>query len=352
MEPLIPLANLPNPIQERLREKRNKILDALEEEERQAEQDERERESIEKEENTHKRREEAAKERERLQQARELQKKMGRALLQDVGKAKQKEEQEKEAQRLRDQEEDQKRKSPSVKKKTVAFVGIPGRSDDTKHEQSNPMDWGDITPARLQPSKRRTLMSPSLLDKHPMKMSVVERVPGGQPTIPKSPPPFSRQNAPDSDDESNPEDTSECSESDISDEEPILETDEVDYDFAQHQREIALQYYKKRNTIGQEAAKATMNHVHDLDEDLTHVRVNYSCRYLFSKINKFRYRTHRSRFVTPQNQLSLNSKPADLLLLTVRQHPSQLTMFRLLWVQVCYLHHPHGLFSMLYALVN
>ncbi|KAF4615400.1 hypothetical protein D9613_002675 [Agrocybe pediades] len=265
VEPLIPLANLPAPIKEQLREKRNRILDALEEEERLAEIAEQEREAKEMAENMRKRKEEATKEKDRLKQARELQKKMGRALLENVGKAKQKEQQEQEAQRLQDLAEDQKRKSPSAKKKTVAFADVAPL--DGVEDKSSQMDWGDITPARLQPQKRR-LMTQSLLDKHPMKMSVVERVPGGQPTISKSSLPARQSHeVPDSDDESDPEKDSEVSETDVSDEEPVLETDEVDYDFAQHQREIALEYYKKRNIVGQEAAKAMMNHSHDLEEE-------------------------------------------------------------------------------------
>ena len=35
----------------------------------------------------------------------------------------------------------------------------------------------------------------------------------------------------------------------------------------QHQREIALAYFEKRNTIGADAARAMSAHSHDLDDD-------------------------------------------------------------------------------------
>lgn len=266
MEPLLPLATLPPSARDRLRERRNRILDVLEQEE----QEEELRQTEGEEEALQKRREEAMKEKDKKKEARELQKKMGRALLQTIGKDKQKEEEEKEAQRLRDEEAD-KRRSPSIKKKTVAFAESTDIADEEEsREKSVTANWGDVVPARLQGTKRPTLLSQALLDRHPMKMSVVERVPGGQPTIPKpSPTSWQRpKESVDSDDESDQEQdgNSDEEETDV-DAEPLLDADAVDLDHAQHQREIALQYYQKRNTIGQTAAAAMMNHSHDADED-------------------------------------------------------------------------------------
>ncbi|KJA27022.1 hypothetical protein HYPSUDRAFT_52063 [Hypholoma sublateritium FD-334 SS-4] len=265
VEPLLPLATLPPPARDRLRERRNRILDILEQEEQQEElrQAEGEEEALQK------RREDAMKEKDKKKEARELQKKMGRALLQTIGKDKQKEEEEREAQRLRDEEAD-KRRSPSIKKKTVAFAESPDIADEDGSKKSVAEDWGDVVPARLQGTKRPTLLSQALLDRHPMKMSVVERVPGGQPTMPKtSPTPWQRLKEPvDSDDESDQEQDGNSDEEDTDvDAEPLLDADAVDLDYAQHQREIALQYYQKRNAIGQTAAAAMMNHSHDADED-------------------------------------------------------------------------------------
>ena len=259
VEPLIPLASLPPTAQERLRERRNRILDLLEEEESRAEKTEKQRELENEEENLRKRKEEAAREKDKIREARELQKKMGRALLQNMGKAREKEEKEREAQRLLDEEADR-RRSPSIKKKTVAFAEAV---DQVKNAEADPVQegWGDVIPARLGHNNRPTLMSQNLLDNLPMKSSVVERIPGGRRSFPKSPRPT--QQTFDSDDESEPEaDSGPETEAGL-DDEPVLEQDEVDFDLAQHQREIAMEYFKKRSTLGGEAAAAMMNHSHN-----------------------------------------------------------------------------------------
>ena len=41
-----------------------------------------------------------------------------------------------------------------------------------------------------------------------------------------------------------------------------MEWDVDGYDFAQHQREIALAYYEKRATVGADALAAMRNHEH------------------------------------------------------------------------------------------
>ena len=262
VEPLIPLSSLPSTDQARLRERRNRILDLLEEEEAKAEKTEKQRELENKEENLRKHKEEAAREKDKIREARELQKKMGRALLQNMGKAREKEEKEREAQRLLDEEADR-RKSPSIKKKTVAFVEAVDQVENVESD-SVPESWGDVIPARLGHNNRPTLMSQTLLDNLPMKSSVVERVPGGQRSLPKSPRPT--QKFFDSDDESDPgADSSSETEAGLNDE-PVLEQDEVDFDLAQHQREIAMEYFRKRSTLGGEAAAAMMNHSHDTSD--------------------------------------------------------------------------------------
>jgi hypothetical protein len=184
---------------------------------------------------------------------------MGRALLQNMGKAREKEEKERETQRFLDEEADR-RKSPSVKKKTVAFAEAVENVEADSVQES----WGDVIPAKLRHNNRPTLMSQSLLDNLPMKSSVVERVPGGQRTLPKSPRPT--QQAFDSDDESDPEAYSGSETEAEIDDEPVLEQDEVDFDLAQHQREIAMEYFRKRSTLGGEAAAAMMNHSHDTSD--------------------------------------------------------------------------------------
>ena len=259
-EPFTPLSSLPPAARARRNDQVKRILDYLEEEERQEELKEKQREFQERNDILQKQKLQEEKEKADIKATKELQKKMGRALLQNIGKAKEKERQEQEAQRLLDEEADKKR-SPSLKKKTVAFVDAPDSSEkdtvDTP-EPSEAPDWGDVTLARLRASKRPTLLSQSLLDKHPMKMSVVERFPSGPPALPNSPHP--RQQFADSDDESDPAPESDSSDTvaEDDDSESIVEEDEVDLEFAQHQRQIALEYHEKRNKFGQETAEAIM----------------------------------------------------------------------------------------------
>lgn len=261
-EPFTPLSSLPSSARARRHDQVKRILDYLEEEERQEELKEKQREFQERSDMLQKQKLQEAEEKANIKATKELQKKMGRALLQNIGKAKEKERQEQEAQRLQDEAAD-KGRSPSLKKKTVAFVDALDKSPENDTVDPEPFeapDWGDVTLARLRASKRRTLLSQSLLDKHPMKMSVVERFPSGPPTLPNSPHP--RQKFADSDDESDPAPESDSSDTAAGDEdnsESIVEQDEVDLDFAQHQRQIALEYYQKRSRFGQDAAEAIMN---------------------------------------------------------------------------------------------
>ncbi|KAG1820531.1 uncharacterized protein BJ212DRAFT_1340637, partial [Suillus subaureus] len=55
------------------------------------------------------------------------------------------------------------------------------------------------------------------------------------------------------------------SDSDDESDEGLLE-EEFDWDSAQHHREVALEYYKKRHVIGVEAARAMTSHTHDDEE--------------------------------------------------------------------------------------
>ncbi|KAF9447868.1 hypothetical protein P691DRAFT_801681 [Macrolepiota fuliginosa MF-IS2] len=162
-----------------------------------------------------------------------------------------------------------------VRKKTVAFV----ETGDSISNTSKP-EWGDVTAARLRPGQRPTLLQAFRPDSNPVKLSVIERKPVGHAlAIPSRPTPFPRTTK-DSDDESEPEDNQFHPASDGDESDEILEglpdsgaddgevelENEYDLDYAQHQREIALEYYKKRNIIGQDAAKTMMNHTHEEDE--------------------------------------------------------------------------------------
>ena len=265
------LSSLPPSAREKRNDQVKRILDYLEEEERQEELKEKQRASQERNDMLQKQKLQEVEEKSNIKAAKELQKKMGRALLQNIGKAKEKERQEKEALRLQDEEAD-KIRSPSIKKKTVAFVDTleSSQSDAADPEPSEGTDWGDVTLARLRASKRPTLLSQSLLDKHPMKMSVVERFPACPPTLPSSPYPGKKYA--DSDDESDPAPESDSSDTAAGDgddsESNVLEHDEVDFDFVQHQRQISSEYHRKRSKFGQDAAEAIMNPIYADDAHL------------------------------------------------------------------------------------
>ncbi|KAF9648982.1 hypothetical protein BDM02DRAFT_3269018 [Thelephora ganbajun] len=235
----------------RRRAERERILDMLEEEERL----EAEREAAEEEESR------AAKKK-RLEAARELQKAMGRALVQNVKEFKAQEEKAKntlpEVDRAVSTEES-KRLKP---KKSVSFDMPPEESPVSAGPQQ---DWGDVTPARLQPEQ------PTISVVHgPMKFQVIERFPQKLQLGTSSK---------DSDDESNPEPVPDSDE-DKPDSTPVKQVEfhsdestedggdfefdegETDLDAAQDQREIALAYYEKREKFAAQAAAVFSSHSH------------------------------------------------------------------------------------------
>ncbi|KIJ10481.1 hypothetical protein PAXINDRAFT_101981 [Paxillus involutus ATCC 200175] len=265
----IPIYVLPPSERERRHRERDRILDLLQEEERlQQLQEERDAEE-ERKEAIRKRKESVKAE---LKATKELQKKMGKALMRNITEAKEKEENVK-------QEVASKQPPSSTPKKSVAFADAP---DDERENKSSKhqIDWGDVAVGRLRSSNRTPIVSTADAEKYPMKMHVVERRPMAAP----SPSNF-HENA-DSDDESpaasehssprmentapgeeeeetGPEQAS-SSDEESSDEEPLEE--EFDWDSAQHHREIALEYYRKRHAIGAETAKAMA--AHSLDDNV------------------------------------------------------------------------------------
>ena len=144
--------------------------------------------------------------------------------------------------------------SDAQTKKTVTFAAA-GEADDVPVKPE--VDWGDLVPGRL---KKNHLVKPTLIhssrvdDTLPMRMNVVERAASK---------PKPQEPEPDSDDESDIEPPD--SPLDEEEEEYIgeLEVDELDLDAAEHQREIAREYYKQRSTIGQTALDAMRSHTHE-----------------------------------------------------------------------------------------
>jgi hypothetical protein len=192
---------------------------------------------------------------------------MGRALVKNVRDFKAKEEQAKHALLKVDltaRVEGSKRLKP---KKSVSFDLPPEESPVSPGPQQ---DWGDVTPARLQPQQR----SPPTA-RGPMKFQVVERFPHKLQL---------GSSSKDSDDESDPEPVLDNDEEDTLDSIPVKHVEfhsdestedggdfefdkgETDLDAAQHQREIALAYYGKREKFAAQAAAAFSSHSHIGDD--------------------------------------------------------------------------------------
>ena len=224
-----------------------------------------EEERIEEEQKVAEEEESRAAKRKRLQAARELQKAMGRTLVKNVKDFKEREEQAKSALLKVDKAVGAEKSKRSMPKKSVSFDLPPEESPVSPVPQQ---DWGDVTPARLQ------LKPSSASDPHgAMQLQVVERFPRGL----QSGSPFK-----DSDDESDPEPVPDSEEerpslpmkqvefhSDESTEDGgdfELQEGETDLAAAQHQREIALAYYEKREKFATQAAAAFSSHSH-VEED-------------------------------------------------------------------------------------
>lgn len=286
---LIPLSLLPPAERELRRRERDRILDLLEEEEYlQQLQEERDAEE-EKREGIRKRKEF---ELHRLREARELQKKMGQALIRH---ARETQESGKEDARS------EPRTASPTSKKSVSFADAPVVHASKNDQQTPDPDLGDVALGRLRGQSRVPLVSATEAQKYPMKMRVVERCPVATPTT-------SSHSDVDSDDESTTsaahlsphleddasgeEDKSQSSNDILSDGPPLEEG--FDYDMAQHHREIALEYHKKRHAIGAETAKALATHVsddHDQQEIVSHSK-SCTCLTLTERWSSPRDRHH------------------------------------------------------------
>ncbi|KAJ7510140.1 hypothetical protein B0H11DRAFT_1957866 [Mycena galericulata] len=209
---LFPDEDLPPSEQERRRRERDRVLDLLEQEEQREHAKEDELSQEQRQEILRKRKQAAQDEVARLKAAKAMQKKMGKALLQ----------------------------------------GLSESREETP-------DWGDVVPARLRSNSGRSLMSKAQIDAHPMKMQVVERIPG-KPKI--------EEPQPDSDDESEPPDSPTVAGSDeeggFGSDEDLVE--EVDLDFVRHQREITLEYHEKRARMAETTSNAMKSQSQDQND--------------------------------------------------------------------------------------
>lgn len=257
---LVPVVSLSEMERDRLRQERDRILDLLEEEEEYEEQRERDQFMEERKELIRKKMEEAAKETNRTQAAKELQKKMAKGLIANIDGGVQ-------------ENSNPPHTVPPKVKKSVTFA--PELAATKTAEESH---TGDVFPATLRKSNRPTLLGAVDGGHQPMRMNVVERKLVGRSTVQSLQP-----NRIDSDDESNSDEEKEREDDAHFAEEPpgdsASESDATDQsledlDYAQHQREIAIEYYAKRGIIGQAAAQAMMSHSHVEDEEEREIPVD------------------------------------------------------------------------------
>ena len=213
---------------------------------------------------------------------------MGKALLRNVIESNERAETDKE-QEAKEWQEQKARETEKVKK-SVSFadeLGAANEEASTSADKAN--QWGDVALARLRKGKT-SLLTRAQIDNQPMKMDVVERHPAGTRTgppaqnveadsddesVPGSPVPADSDEGEvirsDADSEEHSQHDPPASDSDITDVEQMSDDgepvtwQEEDFDYAQHQREVALAYYEKRATIGMEAYSAMRAHTHDED---------------------------------------------------------------------------------------
>ncbi|KAJ3805573.1 hypothetical protein F5876DRAFT_91454 [Lentinula aff. lateritia] len=286
--PLIDLSTL-SPAERDLRKReRERILDLLEAEEVLEQRSEREKEAQERREALDRKRDDGKTERQRLLELKETHQKMGKALLRSV------------ISKDDDQKKAETQHSPSSPASSSAVKETANikKKSPTKGEPSEPSsktstdiaDWGDVSKGRLRPNPKPLVADVyTQQSEQLMKLRVVERAPGdGSTSFQSNPLAENKQpstsniqildsSAGDSDDESDI-DSNTLSDDDIVPQNSDTEhsdaesgsldlNEETDWDFAQHQREIALEYHQKRGKIGKETAAALTSHTHEPDED-------------------------------------------------------------------------------------
>lgn len=266
----VPMYRLPPAERARNRAQIDRILDILEEEEQVEEERNQARDKQQRQEELERRKANAKAELDRLKAAKEMQKKMGKALLKNMADVRDKEEKDKARQEREDLEREEARRSRKPRK-SVSWAELPKQDKSSTHSDG---DGGDAW--------ARDGVRPS--GKPPMRPNVVERFPTRSGA--SSPPPPVPVG--DSDDESDPA-SPDPSDSDpgegigsggipfprsghvlgdgSEDEDGLVDGQEsedgFDIDAMQHQREIALAYFEKRNVIGADAPRVMSAHSHD-----------------------------------------------------------------------------------------
>ncbi|KAI0345358.1 hypothetical protein BDW22DRAFT_1354280 [Trametopsis cervina] len=316
---LLPLWTLSATEKARRKAERDRILDLLEAEEKVQERRDAEAAREHYLQEMENRKQAAKTEMENLKKARELQKKMGRALIRSVVENRDQEEKE----RVQQAEHDRlvaETKVPKAKKSVSFADDIDDNGRIKSADKGKDTDWGDVAPGTLRPNGQVSS------DRQPMKLHVVERHPRGldQSTL---------SHQPDSDDESDSdvvEDTEDGdteddafgshnlepvdSDEDLPGDEEISEWNDEDLNLASLQREAALAYYAKRQTIGAEAASAMRAHSHEEDEwDQPEVPLEATLASAPPKPATSRFKMERTARADPGHTLASHSLATSVL---------------------------------------
>jgi hypothetical protein len=279
----LPLWTDLTPLQREVRQReRDRILDLFEAEE--AEEEERAAKA------THEqrqrelaaRRDAAKNELARLKAQRDLQRRMGKALLVNLQQTREREE------KAEDVNKERTTTAPKLKsRKSVSFADIP-EDDGAEQKRVSGEDvfkWGDVVPARLGCPEEDTSTEKN---RGVMKFHVIERsirAPSARVTVANS--------GADSDDESDTAEsdsgsvpTSLSNDNTESDKSVDVDTDvledEYDLEEAQNHRDVALRYYETRAAIGADALQTMHSHTHEIKEEqlVSHVVQVLSVCYL------------------------------------------------------------------------
>ena len=250
------------------------MLEAEEEEDvaKEAEQEEREARDL-----IEKAKADAIAEAERKAAAREMQKKMGKALMAGLAKSRTEVEttQEPPASQQEDTKEKNTRSTKPKKKVTFDENAKDGNEEQTTSKQQRHMD---VSFAPLRESRSSLRPKSTNFDGLPMKMNVVERQPHKRPVDQYS---GDGERIADSDDESDEElgnnvakgspsytsDDRQSDEDDGSTSDLVLGSDDdMDVSQAQLQREAALEYFRLRESMGAELSQVLSTTTHDEDD--------------------------------------------------------------------------------------
>lgn len=275
-----PFAELSRQERLRLRGQRDRILDLLEAEEEREARREADLERQVEEQEAARRVKEAQMDISRRLAAREMQKKMGKALLKNIVEAREREEKAL-------SETESAMNSPiagpsngkTVKpRKSVSFAEPASDEDGPSSKplkKRASLAWGDVSVGSLRGGMPRVKLKADLQGTQPMRMKVVERAPGEPSRLDTVDGDSDDESASGSEGGEEGDFSSDFRNNDnpFGDERATLtdedgeDEDEFDLSQAQLQREVALEYVRLRGSIGAEAAQAMTSHSHDGEDE-------------------------------------------------------------------------------------